>query len=255
VVNQKPFFIMKKLLVGCLLMAMAMLAVGQKPIEIHPGRVPGARIKPYVVAKAELWGPAMDLARVFSDLADRSGPPQWPAWHVITGELGLGKRSAIFAGIGGRYQRYFWEDNRENHFAKVWVGGFKVIAGYRQYITLGMGQGFYLQPTFKYVWQGHNRVTNHGRRGNEDHDYLGSLRFGWQMPILKRLHLDVAAGPGVGLRSSMYDNGYDWAYFYHRLGGLSELDVLAVYLHGFRDPAWTTLYLTGDASVALGWRF
>jgi hypothetical protein len=253
--NQNSFFTMKNLLIGCLVLLTAGLVLGQGGVEIHRGKGLGIKIRPYVVVKTELWAPAMLIASGVNSLLDGAGPPQRLAWTVFTAELGLGKRSALFAGIGGRYRRYFWEDTYENHFAKVWLGGFKLLLGYRQYLTLGMGQGIYVQPTLKYYWQGHDRITDYGNMGNEDHDFIGSVRLGWQMPIWKRLHLDMGVGPGIGLRSRMHDNSYDWGYYYHRLGGVSELDVFRVPLMRFNDQAMNILYLTGDACLSLGWRF
>lgn len=217
--------------------------------------VPPTRSRPYFVPKLEVIGP-VNLA--VTTIAGRSHRDHffWPAWQMITFEIGIKPRGAIIAGIGGRYGRtHSWTGEDDPDFWVAELAGAKLLVGYRRYLTksAAIAQGFYIQPTGKLYVQRNRLVRRNSSSIETDHDYIVSLRIGWQKRLIKRLHLDVAVGPGIGIRGDYRSNGYTWAYYWDT--GVSEIDHIDGRIFSFSNRAWTSLYLIGDASLALGWKF
>jgi hypothetical protein len=206
--------------------------------------------KPFLMPKLELLGPAMALSYWPLMAIAESEPPSWPAWYTADLELGIGRRTSLVGGIGGKYSHYRdagWPE--PTSFLDAKTMGVKYVLGIRQYITKGDGQGFYLQPTGKLVFHRFKRLSEQGTFIRNQHDWLINFRFGWQVKLVKGLHLDIAAGPGIGIRNEI---GNHWQYY---SWGISEMDNPRIDLIWRRGRNNTTIALVGDASVALGWKF
>lgn len=226
---------------------MACLALVGGPLQAQTDSLARQIPEWYVVPKLGLPGALAWASYGPMRLAGKY-PPAWPAWGTATVEVGFG-RHALIAGLGGRY----FEIPSQPYIPVRRMAGAKVIAGYRHYLQDRSGEGFYLQPTFKWYNQWFRLVTPDENIRGIDNDYAFSLRAGWQKRLVKQLHIDLAVGPGVGVRQHFKSAFYYWSYYFDT--GVSEIDNPSVYLTSLYDLPSTTLYLIGDASIALGWKF
>jgi hypothetical protein len=213
-----------------------------------------ARHHVYAIPKVEAYGAAMALSYLPIRLAGGSLRNAWPAWIPVSVEVGITPRSSLIGGFAGRYSRIDWSDGASSpYFHNAWLKGAKFSLGYRHYLTCGDGQGLYIQPTAKLVWQSYFESTHEGSYGNANRDFIFSTRVGWQKRLAGQLHLDVAVGPGLGVRDDFTHDTYGFSYYFGV--GMGEIDNPSVALIDAFGRNWTSVYLIGDASLALGWKF
>jgi hypothetical protein len=243
---------MKKIIFCCLILAVSSTGLLAQNDSLLPTLRSPHHV--YAIPKAEAYGAVMALSYLPLRLAGESFRQAWPAWIPVSVEVGITPRTSLIGGFAGRYSKVDWSDGASSpYFRNAWLKGAKFSLGFRHYLTCGNGQGFYIQPTAKLVWQSYFESTREGSYGNANRDFIFSTRLGWQKRLVRQLHLDVAVGPGLGVRDDLTHDTYGFAYYFGV--GMGEIDNPSVVVIDAFGPNWTSVYLIGDASLALGWKF
>jgi hypothetical protein len=248
---------MKKNLSLLLLLALVTCTAWAQPASLPSSvqEIPPSPLKfrPYYVANLELLGPVMYAASIPGQFRFRQ-IPFWPAWVVGGLEIGVSPKSSVVIGGGFRYARVKLSDfPRSYYFRDASLTGAKALIGYRHYFGKGDGNGLFLQPTGKFVWNHYNEYSSAMQAEGSFRDYMFTLRFGMQKRIYKNLNLTASVGPGLGFRYDLWERRYNFLDLWHTdLDEIDYTDLRIIDSYGLNN---FTMSLIGDANLALSWRF